>query len=119
MCVSTAHLARPGRRGWAVFHAFADDATRRTVLQALLPNAQIDLRGKAELPHARSFTLRLGDGRNITILLDQGFGAWRAPGAPKYDFGADPAKQAGLLKSLDFTIGVEPGSEAPIVLEES
>ena len=116
--VSTARLSRPERRGWAVFHTFADDATRRNVLQALLPNAQIDLRGKAELPHARSFALRLGDGRNVTILLDQGFGAWRAQGVPKYDFGADPAKQVRLLKSLDFAIGVEPGAEAPIVLEE-
>ena len=111
--VSTARLSRPERRGWAVFHTFADDATRRTVLQALLPNAQIDIRGKVELPHARSFALRLGDGRNVTILLDQGFGAWRAQGAPKYDFGAEPARQARSLNSLDFTISVEPGCEAP------
>ena len=116
--VSTARLSRPQRRGWAVFHTFADDATRRNVLQALLPNAQIDLRGKAELPHARSFALGLGDGRNVTILLDQGFGAWRAQGVPKYDFSADPAKQVRLLKSLDFAIGVEPDAEAPIVLEQ-
>ena len=116
--VSTARLSRPERRGWAVFHTFADDATRRTVLQALLPNAQIDIRGKVELPHARSFALRLGDGRNVTILLDQGFGAWRAQGAPKYDFGAEPARQARSLNSLDFTISVEPGCEAPIVLEQ-
>ena len=117
--VSTARLSRRERRGWAVFHTFADDATRRNVLQALLPNAQIDLREKSDMPHARSFALRLGDGRDVTILLDQGFGAWRAEGVPKYDFSADPAKQVRLLKSLDFAVGVEPNIDAPIVLEES
>ena len=116
--VSTARISSPERRGWTIFHTFADDATRRAVLQALLPNAQIDVRGKSELPHARSFALRLGDGRSITILLDQGFGAWRARCAPKHDFSADAAKQAQVLKSLDFVIGVEPGFEVPIVLEE-
>ena len=118
LCISTARLSRPERRGWTVFHAFADDATRRTVLEALLPNARIDFRGKSELPHARSFTLRLGDGRNITILLDQGLGAWRAQGAPKHDFNVAPAQQVLSLKSLNFTIGVEPGCDVPIVLEE-
>lgn len=118
LCISTARLSRPERRGWTVFHTFADDATRRTVLEALLPNARIDFRGKSELPHARSFTLRLGDGRNITILLDQGLGAWRAQGAPKHDFNVAPAQQALSLKSLNFTIGVEPGCDVPIVLEE-
>ena len=118
LCVSTARLSRPERRGWTVFHPFADDAARRAVLQALLPNAQIDIRGKPDLPHARSFTLRLGDDRNITILLDQGFGAWRALRALKHDFSADPAKQARLLRSMNFEIGVEPEFEVPIVLEE-
>ena len=118
LCVSTARLSRLERRRWAVLHPFADDAARRAVLQALLPNARIDVRGKPDLPHARSFTFRLGDGRNITILLDQGFGAWRALGAPKHDFSAAPDRQARLLKSLNFSVGVEPEFEVPIVLEE-
>ena len=101
-----------------MFHTFPADATRGAVLEALLSNAQIDIREKAELPHARSLALRLGDGRNITILLDQGFGAWRTGGAPKHDFSAKPAQQARSLKSLNFTIGVESGCQAPIVLEE-
>ena len=116
--VSTARIFSPERQRWAIFHTFADDAIRRAVLQALLPNAQIEIRGKSELPHARSFALRLGDDRNMTILLDQGFGAWRAQGAPKHDFNADAAKQARYLKSLDFVIGVERGFDVPIVLEE-
>ncbi len=117
--VSTARLFRRERQGWTVFHTFPADATRGAVLEALLPNAQIDIREKAELPHARSLALHLGDGRNITILLDQGFGAWRTGGAPKHDFSAEPAQQARSLKSLNFMIGVESGCQAPIVLEES
>ena len=91
---------------------------RRAVLKELLPDARIDIRDKLELPHERSFKLRLGDGRTTTILLDQGVGAWRVRGTPRHDFGADPAKQARSLKSLNFRVGVEAGREVPIVLEE-
>ena len=42
LCISTARLSRPERRGWTVFHPFADDAARRAVLQALLPRG-VDL----------------------------------------------------------------------------
>ena len=116
--VSTGRLLRTERQGWAVFHTFDQDSVRRDVLGAMFPGARIDIRDKAELPHARFFELQLGDGGNLTILLDQGFGAWRADGSPKHDFGAEPARQARSLKSLDFTISVEAGREAPIVLEE-
>ena len=117
--VSTARVTGARRREWAIFHTFSEDATRAAVLEVLLPRAQIELRDKVELPHARSLVLRLGDNRTVTILLDQGFGAWRAQGAPRHDFSLEPAKQARLLRSLDIVIGVEAGREAPIVLEES
>ena len=116
--VLTGRYINTERQSWAVFHVFDDDAVRCDVLGAMLPGAQIDVRDKTKLPHARSFKLHLGDGRNLTILLDQGFGAWRADGAPRHDFSTDPAKQARSLKSMSFMIGVEAGCEAPIVLEE-
>ena len=116
--ISTARLSRTEHQGWAVFHTFFEDAIRHAVLKEMFPDARIDIRDKAELPHERSFKLRLGDGRSTIILLDQGFGAWRAHGAPKHDFTATPARQARDLKSLNFTVGVEVGREAPIVLEE-
>lgn len=116
--VSTARLSRTELQGWAIFHTFPEDAMRRAVLKELLPDARIDIRNKSELPHERSLRLFLGDGRTTTILLDQGFGAWRAHGTPRYDFSDGSAKQARSLKSLNFGVGVEAGREAPIVLEE-
>ena len=109
------------RPRWAVYHDFTNDKMCRDVLQAMLPGAEIDVRGKAELPHERSLGLRLGDGRCTTILLDQGFGAWRTSretGPPRHDFGAEPSRQARSLLAMDFKITVEAGREAPIVLTE-
>ncbi len=116
--ILTARVSRAERQGWAVFHTFVEDAKRRIVLKNLLPDAEIDIRDKSALPHERSLELCLNDDRNMTILLDQGFGAWRADGAPRHDFAAEPDRQARSLQSLDFTVGVREGSEVPIVLED-
>lgn len=118
VAVSTARLSKPGRQGWAVFHNFSDDTTRRKVLEGILPDARINICDKTDLPHARSFSLHYQDDRVITILLDQGFGAWRAVGAPKHDFRTEPAIQARLLKSQKFKVVIETGREAPIVVED-
>ena len=116
--ISSARASRTEIRSWAIFHNYVEDAVRRAVLEALLPGARVDIRHRTELPHERSFRFRLGDGRVTTVLLDQGFGAWRTRGAPPHDFTAEPAGQARSLKSLNFEVGVETGQEAPIVLEE-
>ena len=90
---------------------------RRSVMEELLPEARIELLDKYDLPHERSLRLHLHDGRWVTVLLDQGFGAWRAAGAPSYDFSAQPAKQARFLKSMNFQVEVEQGREVPLVLQ--
>jgi len=115
--ISTARVSRTETQSWTIFHAFSEDRIRQEVLQKLIPNAQIDIRDKIEIPHERSFQLHLSDGRNITILLDQGFGAWRAGGAPRYDFTDSSAGQARFLRNLDFRVEVERAREVPIVLE--
>ena len=115
--VSTARSSRKESSGWAVFHNFTEDTMRRSVMQELLPEAHIDIRDKHDLPHERSLQLRLRDGRRVTILFDQGFGAWRALGTPRYDFSAQPAKQARFLKSMNFLVKAEPGREVPLVLQ--
>ncbi|MBF0400592.1 MAG: DUF1998 domain-containing protein [Magnetococcales bacterium] len=118
LSVAIARLDRREQQGWAIFHPFAEDAMRRAVLEALLPGIRVDIRSKASLPHARTFEISLNDGREVKILLDQGFGAWRAEGTPRHDFRAEPAQQARTLKSLVFEICVEAGHDAPIVLED-
>jgi len=116
--VTTARLDRPERSGWAVFHTFSEDGQRRQVLQALLPKASVEIRAKGELPHARSLTLALGNGRRVLLLLDQGFGAWRAEAAARHDFNAAPGAQARALRAAVFRVRAEPAGELPIFVEE-
>ena len=116
--VDTAKLDRLERSGWAVFHHFPEDGQRRQVLQALLPKALVQIRAKGELSHARSLTLTLGDGRRVILLLDQGFGAWRAETPARHDFGTAPGAQARALRAAVFRVRAEPTGELPIVIEE-
>ncbi|MDE0305581.1 MAG: DEAD/DEAH box helicase [Albidovulum sp.] len=115
--VATARSLRKESLGWTVFHNFIEDTMRRSVMQELFPKAHIDIREKGDLPHERSLQIRLSDGRRVTVLFDQGFGAWRALGIPRYDFSAQPAKQAQFLKSMNFFVEAEPGREVPVVLQ--
>ena len=115
--VATARCSRKESSGWTVFHNFTEDTMRRSVMQELLPDAQIDIREKRDLPHERRLQLHLSDGRRVTVLFDQGFGAWRALGTPRYDFSAQPAKQARFLKSMSFLVEAKPGREVPVVLQ--
>ena len=117
--VTTARLDRYEQVGWAVYHSFAEDLPRRDVLQALLPKGtSVIIRPRADLPHARRLRLVLGDGRQVTLLLDQGFGAWRADGAPRHDFRSGAAQQARVLRGVVFGVHVERGSEAPMIVQE-
>ena len=102
-----------------MFHSFSDDGQRRKVIQALLPKASVDIRAKADLPHARSLNLTLGDGRRVVLLLDQGFGAWRGEGEMRHDFKNDPPAQARALRAASFRVLVDAKSEAPIILDDS
>ena len=63
-------------------------------------------------------TLTLGDGSRVTLLLDQGFGAWRAEGELRHNFSNDPAAQARALRAASFRVVVEPKSQVPIILED-
>jgi hypothetical protein len=116
--IISARLDRPERVGWAMFHSFPDDGQRRQVLQALLPKSLVEIKVKNDLPHARSLTVTLGDGRRLVLLLDQGFGAWRAETATRYDFGAAPGSQARALRTAAFKVRAETNGELPVVLEE-
>ena len=117
LIVATARISQRGSPGWAVFHTFVEDRLRRAVMLGLLPGARIDLRDKMQLPHERSLELILSHGRRITVLFDQGFGAWRTRGAPRFDFVADPPRQARSLKSLRFAVEAETGRDVPVVLQ--
>lgn len=118
LSVRTARLVRPERQGWAIYDSWSDDAHRRSVILALLPNTSIDVRVRTELPHARSLNLTLGDGRRVVLLLDQGFGAWRADGPTRHDFNATPAGQARALRGVVFGVRADATGDVPVILED-
>lgn len=115
--ITTARLDRPGSLGSLLYHTFNDDRQRENVMRALWPEASVTIRPKFTVPHARSLTLALGDGREITILLDQGFGGWRANGAPRHDFQAAPEEQARAILSVSVAI-LSDGNVTPVFLWE-
>ena len=105
--VQTARGSRNESASFAVYHPFATDAERKAVLQHLVVGVHVNMRDRAQLPHERTLTLRLGDGREVVVMVDQGLGAWRAVGAPRHNFHADPARQARALASARFAVHVE------------
>ncbi len=116
--ISTACRSGQLKRCFKIFHTYPDDLLRRKALEMLFPRGQIIIHDKFEVPHARSFALRLGDGRKITILLDQGFGSWYANVALNFDFRIEPTEQVNILKLLNFEVNVHKGQNVPIVLKE-
>lgn len=99
-----------------VFDGFPSDAMRMAVLGMLLPGASIEARPKSSLPHRRGLTIQLEDGRRWLLLLDQGFGAWKADGAPRHDFAAPEARQARNLCDSRFSLRGFSAQGAPIAL---
>lgn len=117
MRITTPRLDRLGSAGYLVFHPFAEDNQREKVMRQLWPNAIVEVREKTATAHARRLSLCLGDGREITILFDQGFGGWRTEGAPRHDFRAEPIAQARAILSASYSVaGDALGS--PFVLFE-
>ncbi len=117
LSVRSARTDGPPRDAWHVFEPFPDDMVRRAVLTELLPNADVRLQPRNCLPHARSLGLVLGDGRAVTILFDQGFGAWVCSTRPAHDFRAEPVVQARRLTKLRFNVNLRKGQDAPVVIE--
>jgi hypothetical protein len=111
--ITTARSDRPERPGWAIFHPFTEDGFRRQVVKALLPKASFNMLPKANIPHARSLTVTLGDKRRVTMLLDQGLGAWRTEMPTRHDFRANPTEQARALRTSVFSVRAEPTGDLP------
>jgi DEAD/DEAH box helicase domain-containing protein len=109
---------RSGAMGRFVFNAFADDRQRSEVMRSIWPHAKVVLSPKSESPHARSLCLVLGDGRTVTIQLDQGFGSWRTTGSPpRHDFQAAPDAQARAILAPAYSVASDAHS-TPLALWE-
>ena len=101
-----------------VYHDFGDDQLRSEVLSALLPASRLETLRRRDVSHARNLVLALKDGRRVSILLDQGFGAWTCD-AIRHDFSAAAPKQARELEERDFAVRISEPNGSPIVVEMS
>lgn len=61
-------------------------------------------------PHNRKLTLSFTDGTSAVVLLDQGFGVWRARSSQRHDFRAGPRAQAKALLELAGLVAAEDES---------
>lgn len=108
------HVPYDSRMVWDNFPA---DHDRTEVLEALLPGVDIEIRSKMSLPHHRALSGELNDGRIFLILLDQGFGAWRAVGSGRHDFQASRSQQAKSLMTAQLEIESYTSQGAPIAMK--
>lgn len=115
--ISTAQLRRNEQPGSQAYHAYADDKARQAVLEGLFPGSTVSILPKAKQPHARSLEMELNDGRRFQILLDQGFGAWRADGPVRHDFRDTPDRQAVKIKQADIQLRMNENNGAPVIME--
>ncbi len=116
--IITAHIDRRSDPGYLVFHPFAENELRQEVMRKLWPNADLSILAKPATPHARSLKLILKDDREITILLDQGFGGWRSSGAPRFNFTDAATNQANAIRSASYNVAAEARDTSLIVWEK-
>ncbi|HAD28313.1 MAG TPA: hypothetical protein DCF96_06570 [Rhodobacteraceae bacterium] len=97
-----------------IWDNFKSDAQRIDVIQALLPGVTLSMERKNDLPHYRALSGELNDGRKFVMLLDQGFGAWRAQGTVRHDFEGTPTQQAKMLVEQTGDLASYTEQGAPI-----
>ncbi|WP_162786441.1 DEAD/DEAH box helicase [Hyphomonas sp. CACIAM 19H1] len=107
---------RPQVNAQLLHDGFPTDEMRRHVLCAMLSSAHVSISRKNDLPHHRAFEVELTDGRKVTILLDQGFGAWKVEKHVRHDFSAAFSLQAKQLMSSEFRVSTLGADCAPIAV---
>lgn len=84
---------------------WASSLNRTAVLEAYAEKLGLHLSTTlGRLQHGREMTIRYADGRGARIYLDQGFGAWTTPSAPRYPFSETPGRQASAMATADFLV---------------
>lgn len=113
--IVTEALGAPDRPGFLLWHNWETDTLRREVLSSLFPGASITLGSKSECAHARSFRFRFEDGAEVSLSLDQGFGAWREASCRtiRFDHDAIPDAQARALGDMRFDVALQDGGRFP------
>jgi hypothetical protein len=69
------------------------------------------------LPHHRRLDFELQNGRHLTMVLDQGFGAWRTQSDVRHNFTAAADAQARSITSLNPPLRAAEARGTPLTIE--
>lgn len=100
--VVTNPLRENERQPFAPDHDWQYGEDRDDILIGLLEQAGFEpTLTDRDAAHGRKLTLHLASGKTVHIVLDQGFGPWRAPRVARFDFGVDAASQQAKLAQFN------------------
>lgn len=85
------------------------------VLETLIFESAITSSARRALPHQRSLTTQLADGRRLTVPLYRGLGSSRIEGCSHNEFVVESPAQARSLRIANFRIAESQVSHAPVV----
>jgi ATP-dependent helicase YprA (DUF1998 family) len=92
---------------WQVTHDWLDGGDQKDTVEALGMALDTDVSlHHGDVPHGRYLRLRMRDGALVTIVLDQGFGAWmpKRGMTVRHNFTSGPAEQAKRLATLNVLL---------------
>lgn len=112
--VTSTLQGRGSRQPFRLSHDWQWENDRRAVIEAVAAAKKLDLElDVGAAPHSRQILLDFGSSQ-VRIVLDQGFGYWRAPYQTLFDFGARPTSQAKALLDAQFFVS-GPGSTYVVI----
>jgi hypothetical protein len=95
-----------------------DEDDRATIAEAFARSVNLTLDFQTgNRSHARRLVVEFADGRQVQLLFDQGFGAWRSERGAGFDFREHPVGQARALKTIQTGVHIPPGMRTFIVAE--
>jgi hypothetical protein len=106
--IVTNPLRENERQPFAPDHDWQFGQDRDDVLIGLLEQAGFAVTlDDHDAAHGRAMALRFVSGKSVRIILDQGFGPWRAPRVARFDFGAAALKQLEKLSQFNALIAAK------------
>ncbi|MCR6659661.1 MAG: DEAD/DEAH box helicase [Asticcacaulis sp.] len=103
---------------WLITHAWSNGEAAAEGLMAYARRLGIDLTVELQkVPHGRYMLFRTAQGREMQIVMDQGFGAWSLPRGSdqRFRFTADPDTQAVELSAVNGLVQRQSHSLSYIV----
>lgn len=113
--VVTNPLRKNERQPFAPDHDWQYGEDRDEVLIGLLEQAGFNVNlADSGAVHGRAMSLHFANGNTVRVVLDQGFGPWRAPKVARFDFGVDAATQLTRLSQFNAIISARGAGYAVV-----